>query len=409
MIQKLILTNLKSGNYLNQERMRAYSWICIALMLVVSIAILVTANGNLAWDDKPLGTDFSNVYAAGIMVNDGRAAEVWDWSKHFAVQDQVFGPELKAYFGWHYPPFFLLIASVLAFFPYLAALGVWNLFGFALYFTSLRAMVSHYEGWLLPVIGFPAIFVNVSHGHNGFLTAALFGWAFLLIEKRPILSGVLIGLLSYKPQFGMLIPLALILGGYYRTFVSASVTVLFLCAFVTALYGFDIWPAFIESLELTRSVILEQGETGWYKIQSIFSFVMLWTGALSLAYSLQALLGIVVLGVVAIAFWYPNKIEDRASVIIIGSLLVTPYSLDYDLVALAPAIAFLAIRGLRDGFDDYEISVLLLIWFSPLLTRPLMMTTGVPLALIAMLLLFGIVAKRVIKNKNAQSANTLTA
>ncbi len=289
----------------------------------------------------------------------------------------------------------MIIASVLAFFPYLAALGIWSVFGFTLYFTALKAIVGKYEGWLLPVIGFPAIFVNVSHGHNGFLTAALFGWAFMLIEKRPVLSGILIGLLSYKPQFGMLIPLALLVGGYYRTFISAAVTVLFLCAFVTALYGIDIWPAFFESLELTRSIILEQGETGWFKIQSIFSFVMLWTGALSVAYSLQAILAAIVLGVVVVAFWYPNKIEDRASLIIIGSLLVTPYSLDYDLVALAPAIAFLAIRGLCEGFSDYEISVLLLVWFSPLLTRPLMMTTGIPLALIGMLLLFGIIAKRV--------------
>lgn len=397
-----MLATIKSGSFLNQERIRVYSWICIALMVVVSLTILITANGNLAWDGKPIGTDFSNVYAAGVMVNEGRAADVWDWPKHFAVQDQVFGPELKAYFGWHYPPFFLLIASALAFFPYLAALGIWNLFGFVLYFATLKSMVGKYEGWLLPVLGFPAIFVNVSHGHNGFLTAALFGWAFMLIEKRPVLSGVLIGLLSYKPQFGMIIPLALLVGGYYRTFISASVTVLFLCGFVTAVYGFDIWPAFMESLELTRGIILEQGATGWFKIQSIFSFVMLWTGALSLAYALQSILAIVVLGVVVFAFWYPNKIEDRASLIIIGSLLVTPYSLDYDLVALAPAIAFLVIRGLRDGFADYEISVLFLVWFSPLLTRPLMMATGIPLALIGMLLLFGIITKRVIKNKKLQ-------
>ena len=403
----MISTVLKSGSFLNHERIRVYSIICIVLMIVVSIGLLVTANGQLAFDGKPIGTDFSNVYAAGIMANEGRAAEVWIWEKHFAVQDQVFGPELQAYFGWHYPPFFLLIASALAIFPYLGALAVWQLFGFALYFATLKNMVSYYKGWLLPVVGFPAIFVNVSHGHNGFLTAALFGWAFMLIEKRPWLSGILIGLLSYKPQFGVLIPLALLVGGYYRTFISASVTVLFLCAFVTAIYGFDIWPAFFESLELTRNVILEQGETGWFKIQSIFSFVMMWTDSLMLAYGLQTVLAIFVLGVVSTAFWYPNALEDRAGLVIIGSLLVTPYSLDYDLVALAPAIAFLAIRGLREGFDDYEISVLLLVWFSPLLTRPLMMATGIPLALIGMLFLFGIITNRVIKNNGVTLSKAL--
>lgn len=396
----MISAVLKSGSFLNRERIRAYSIICIALMVIVSIAILVSANGQLAWDGKPIGTDFSNVYAAGVMANEGRAAEVWIWEKHFAVQDQVFGPELQAYFGWHYPPFFLLIASALAVFPYLGALAIWQLFGFALYFATLKKMVGKFQGWLLPVIGFPAIFVNVSHGHNGFLTAALFGWAFMLIEKRPWLSGILIGLLSYKPQFGVLIPMALLIGGYYRTFVSATVTVLLLCAIVTGVYGVEIWPAFFESLELTRGIILEQGETGWFKIQSIFSFVMLWTDSLLLAYGMQSVLAVFVLGVVATAFWYPNKLEDRASLIIIGSLLVTPYSLDYDLVALAPAIAFLAIRGLRDGFADFEISALLLVWFSPLLTRPLMMATGIPLALIGMIFLFGIITNRVIKGNS---------
>jgi len=401
-----MLANLKSGEFLNEERIRVYSWICIVLMLLVSFAILVSANGNLAWDGKPIGTDFSNVYAAGIMANEGRAAQVWDWPTHFAVQDQVFGPDLDVYFGWHYPPFFLMVASVLAVLPYLGALAVWQAFGFALYFLTLKEMVSRYHGWLLPVVGFPAIFVNVTHGHNGFLTAALFGWAFMLIERRPWLSGILIGLLSYKPQFGILIPIALLLGGYYRTFVGASVTVLFLCATVTAIYGFDIWPAFLQSLELTRGIILEQGATGWFKIQSIFSFVMLWTDSLALAYSLQFILALGVLASVAIAFWFPNRMEDRASVIIIGSLLVTPYSLDYDLVALAPAIAFLAIRGLREGFSDYEVAALLLVWFAPLLTRPVMMTTGIPLALIGMLLLFAIVTRRVINGVRSQGAIT---
>jgi len=402
-----MLDTLKSGYFLNHERIRVYSWICIALMVAVIAGILLTANGNFAWDGKPIGTDFSNVYAAGLMANEGRAAEVWDWPKHFAVQDRVFGPQLEHYFGWHYPPFFLLVASALAVFPYLGALFVSQIIGFALYFTMLKNMVSEYEGWLLPVIGFPAIFVNITHGHNGFLTAALFGWAFLVIEKRPWLAGIMIGLLAYKPQFGILIPIALLIGGYYRTFTGASVTVLVLGASVTAVYGFEIWPAFFQSLELTRGIILEQGATGWFKIQSVFSFVMLWTESLSLAYALQGLLALAVLVVVCIAFRFPNAIEDRASLIIIGSLLVTPYSLDYDLVGLAPAIAFLAIRGLRDGFNTYEVFALLMLWFVPLLTRTVMMTTGIPLALIAMLAVFGIVTIRVIDN--LKTANTKTA
>ena len=399
----MMVEALRTGSFLTTERMRVYSWISIALMLCVSIAILVTSKGNLAWDGKPLGTDFSNVYAAGLMANAGQPAEVWDWNIHFAKQSEIFGPQLKDFYGWHYPPFFLLIASVLAFFPYLVALGLWNLAGFVFYLSVMRKLVGKYNGWLLPVIGFPAIFVNVSHGHNGFLTAGLFGLAFLFLDRLPLIAGICIGLLAYKPQFGMLIPIALLLGGYYRSFISASLTVLAMSMIVTLIYGLEIWPAFFESFELTQKIILEQGATGWYKIQSMFSFVMLWTDWLALAYALQSLTALAVLAMIVIAFWHSNPIEDRAALIIIGSLLVTPYSLDYDLVATAPAIAFLTIKGLRDGFADYEITTLLALWFSPLLTRPLMMATGIPLALVLMLIIFAIVSKRVLGNNIGKS------
>ncbi len=393
----------RTGAFVARDRVRVYSLMCLAITFLCILALIITADGKLAYDGKPLGTDFSNVYAAGQMVNDGRVAEVWNWELHFAEQSKVFGPQLQAFFGWHYPPFFLLIASALAVFPYLAALGLWNAAGFVVYLASLRKIAGNIPGWIYPAIGFPAIFVNVTHGHNGFLTAALFGMAFLVIDKRPVIAGVLIGLLAYKPQFGVLIPLALLLGGYYRTFVSASVTVLGMSGFVTVLYGFEIWPAFFESMTLTRDIILEQGETGWFKIQSIFSAVMLWTDWLALAYAMQIALSLAVLAVVCFAFWYTHSIEERAAVLILGSLLVTPYSLDYDLVALAPALAFLVVRGLRDGFADFEVSLLVIAWFAPLITRPLMMVTGIPFALIAMLALFYVLAKRILANSKAQS------
>ena len=61
--------------------------------------------------------------------------------------------------------------------------------------------------WLLLALAFPAVFVNLGHGHNGFLTAALLGAALVVLDARPILAGILFGLLAYKPQFGVLIPL----------------------------------------------------------------------------------------------------------------------------------------------------------------------------------------------------------
>jgi len=82
--------------------------------------------------------------------------------------------------------------------------------------------------------------------------------------------------------------------------------------------------------------------------------------------------------------------ELKAAGLLIATVIATPYVLDYDLVVLAPAIAFLATYGLRRGFAAYEASMLALLWVLPLAARPVAEATGVsltPIALVAALIL----------------------
>ena len=74
--------------------------------------------------------------------------------------------------------------------------------------------------------------------------------------------------------------------------------------------------------------------------------------------------------------------ELKAAALALGSLLATPYVLDYDLVVLAVAIAFFARHGLRHGFRDFEISLLAAAWIVPLLSRSVAGVTGIPLGLL---------------------------
>jgi hypothetical protein len=97
----------------------------------------------------------------------------------------------------------------------------------------MRAMLPRPET-LLVALAFPAVFVNIGHGQNGFLTAALLGGALHLLDRGPWLAGVLIGLLAYKPQFGVLIPVALLAGGRWNTIgAAAAVAALAAISFVT--------------------------------------------------------------------------------------------------------------------------------------------------------------------------------
>src|ERR1035441_9686259 len=141
---------------------------------------------------------------------------------------------------------------------------------------------------LLLALAFPAVFINLGQAHNGFLTVALIGAALCQLDRRPWLAGVLIGCLAYKPQFGLLISLVLMGSGRWRVFSAAAVMVALLALAVTLAFGAEVWPAFLASTKFTRTVVLEQGGTGWFKIQSVFSWVRLWGGGIALAYALQA-------------------------------------------------------------------------------------------------------------------------
>jgi uncharacterized membrane protein (DUF485 family) len=75
-------------------------------------------------------------------------------------------------------------------------------------------------------------------------------------------------------------------------------------------------------------------------------------------------------------------------------LLATPYSLDYDMTALAPAIAFLAIHGLRHGFAAYEKTALAALWIAPLVARSIAQAILVPVGVLTMAAMLGLVLYR---------------
>ncbi len=66
------------------------------------------------------------------------------------------------------------------------------------------------ERWaVLLLLAFPAFWSNATYGQNGFLSAALLAGATHHLDKRPAVAGVCFGLLAYKPQLGLAVPLAL--------------------------------------------------------------------------------------------------------------------------------------------------------------------------------------------------------
>src|SRR5215467_6747015 len=168
-----ILDNLRSVRWLTHERVRRVALALVCAYLLAFGYLAVTANGSVDAFGRPLGTDFSNVYAAGTYVLEGKAQAPFEPAPQYAREQAIFGPDTPFY-GWHYPPFFLFVAAALALLPYGLALAVWQLATFLLYLLSIRAILAatpigggtHGDNRAVPALAlllaaaFPAVVVN---------------------------------------------------------------------------------------------------------------------------------------------------------------------------------------------------------------------------------------------------------
>ena len=376
-----------------------------AAMLVVVSRVLVfeyvlgfgiwyaLADGLKDLSGTPIGADFINVYAAGLMVWRGQAALVYDWPAHRQVE-QAAAHYASPYFGWHYPPLFLFVAGLVALLPYLWALALYMVAGFAGYWMVVRhiALRSKESFWAL--LAFPGIFINIGNGQNGFITTALFGGGLLVLEKNPWLAGALFGLLSYKPQFFVVIPFILLIGGYGRACIASVISATACMGVSWAVFGSVTWQAFFASTKLTQHIVLEQGTTGWEKIQSVFSVVRMAGGGITAAYVAQGIVAVAALACAAFVWQQKTTLANRAGVLCGAMLLTTPYLMDYDLVVLAVPLAWLAQQGLDKGFRRYEKLLLSLLWLWPLLARSVA-KFGLPLTPLLLAAMMGLCVGRV--------------
>ncbi|MDO9561187.1 MAG: glycosyltransferase family 87 protein, partial [Bradyrhizobium sp.] len=247
--------------------------VCFALA-VINLSFFPAAYLAHWWiyDSSGLGipTDFVNVWAAGRLALDGHPAHAWDWHIQKQVEVALLGQDFTGYFAWHYPPPFLFVASLLAHFPYAVAFIGWALVSLVPYLAMMRAIVGHPFGLLLAV-AVPMAFNNVLVGQNGFLTAALIGGTLYLMPVRPILSGICLGLLSYKPQYGLLFPLVLIAASQWTVFFTAATVTLAMALASWLAFGTESWQAFFQWMPMFSQAFLTEGKAPWWKMQSLFA------------------------------------------------------------------------------------------------------------------------------------------
>jgi hypothetical protein len=356
-----------------------------AYVCVMGIAVMT---GKWLFDETghPLATDFIAFWGAGKFVLQSHAADAYNWELHKSVTSAESGAVFDGYFSWQYPPTFLLVTAAMALLSYPAALVSWMATGMTLFAASIRLMGGTRLA-ILAALAWPPVLWNTAVGQNGFITAALLGAAIASIEKRPALAGLCFGLLTYKPQFGLIIPIALIAGGYWRVIGWAALSAVAMIALSIAVFGIDIWSVFFDTAAKINGIILVNGRADFSKLQSLYGFVRALGGSWEIAWIAHGML-IVVLSAFIIWVWRSKAAFDvKAAALATATILASPYAFIYDFVALAIPLVFLGKTGFSAKEGAVVIAAGILVGMGP--------SQHVASAFISALLVLGLVIGRV--------------
>ena len=287
--------------------------------------------------------DFTNLWAGSRIALEGHVATLFDVDAYRAALRTMFSPDLPDQ-EWSYPPSMILFGAPLAALPILPAYLLWTfgtiaLLHFAIRPLGLPALVH------LAALASPAVFINALFGQNGALTAALLIGGLLAAPKRPILAGVLFGLLTVKPHLGILIPFCLIASRNWRAFAAAAITAIAIAIGTGLTFGFEVWALFMSETRALMTAILEAPYPQTYHTNALTVFIMARSfGAnLDIAYAVQAVATVIAV-VAAFWLWLPSTaIDPRRRALATATLAIaaTPYGYTYDTIPMCVALAYM--------------------------------------------------------------------
>lgn len=324
----------------------------LSLVVLTRYVIDHLTLGLVAAGPPQLGDDFINYWLGARFAALGQATAAYDRALFYANQQSVIGLGAN-YKIYVYPPVAMLLSLPLAGFSFLAALAIWSVAGASL----CAAVLSRLVGWRIAApaaIGAPAAFLNLLSGQNGFFTAAILAGGLMLLERRPLGAGLVLGLLAYKPQIGLLLPLALLAGGHWRAMLGTAASAGLLVAASAAFCGIDAWIAFLDQMKYQQQLMQLPHDDWFRRMPTVFSALRLDGAPVAAAFAAQAISAGAAALALVVAWRGRSSLEVKAAVLVIATFLASPYAWDYDMVALLFVAAWLAGDGARTGLLPWE-------------------------------------------------------
>ena len=313
---------------------------------------LVDKAGNLNF------TDFFDWWIGSRVALDRNAAAVYNFSAFSAAQALVTKiPPPVSYFPYLYPPTMLLLFAPISLLPCVTGFFVWIAMTLCLFVVALYAIVPDTLLIVLALMPLPVLKCVVG-GDSSFMMAGLLGLSLVSIGRRPYLSGICIGILTYKPQFVLFFPLALLITGQWRVIAGATASALLFAGAAALVFGSNVWLLYLRSLQtLNPATLLPPNLKG---LDQTVLGMMHQAGAGPVAAWVVHLAASLLVIALACQIWFrPVPHSLKAAAFSIGALTVTPHLFAYDLTALSIPAAFLVADAVAHGFFPGERLVLL--------------------------------------------------
>jgi alpha-1,2-mannosyltransferase len=335
MVPELSCTSPCRNRPLDRQHLVTCGAVLLAFEVLLFLFVVAGTHGLIVPLSRPTTTDFVSFYAAGELADAGTPQLAYDRGAHFAAEQRAIAKGIS-YNTFNYPPVFLMWCAVLARMPYLTAFVVFEAATLAGYLLVATRILACAATDLILLLAFPPVFWTVGLGQNAFLTAALFGAATLLLERRPVIAGLLFGGLCYKPHFAVLVPVALAAGRHWRVLAAFLLSSLGLVSASILWFGWSTWHAFL--IAAAASVdFYQSGAVAFANFATAFGAVRLLAGSATLAYSVQAIVAIAAGALVAAVWHRGHSLPVRAATLAAATLVAVPLALFYDLMLASVA------------------------------------------------------------------------
>jgi hypothetical protein len=259
---------------------------------------------------------------------------------------------------WSYPPSFLFIAAPFGLLSYPVALAVWTGTGL----TALYAVVRNHALQTIAILGSPAALFCLIDGQVSFFMAAITLTALRNLDRRPILSGLLVALCTIKPQTGLLFPVLLIASRRWRVLAAAVLGTAAIVLASSLLWGFYIWRDYVHiglPAQIADTKETHEGLTPWSPTMMTAMIMAGLEPNLTTAIQL-AFTGLAAIFVTIGCARGPMN-ERRTALFLACSVFAAPYLLAHDLVALTAAVVMLAAAQSLDRWGSLAVKAVFLL------------------------------------------------